>query len=225
VLKALALGVLLVAVAAACGGDGSQRSADLGDKGDRGGEVMAEFVEAANAGDAKAMWDLLSTPSQRRLGPTEDAFAAKGAKRLQRELAPFANGYDVSVSERITDLFGLVAIARGTNAYALPLRFEGDELKVEVGGPVRIDVLGPRQGSRSLVGQIGVEVHARGGAGTALLYVDGLTLDPRVYTGPKSATVFANLEKSLPPGLHVGAAYADIGDEAAGTAWTFTATR
>jgi hypothetical protein len=214
--KAACLLALVALLAAGCGGG----SAD-----DPGAAVIAKLVDAAKNDDAAAMWQLLSTPSQRRLGPTEEAFAAKRAKSLARRLAPFADGYELAVSNPITDLFGLVAIARGKSAFGTPLRLEGKDWKVELGGPIALEVLGPRPGSRGPVGQVGVEVHTPGGVGDSLLYVDGSTLDARAYSGPKGATVFANIPGLLRPGRHVAVAYADRGDSAAATAWTFRATK
>ena len=65
-------------------------------------------------------------------------------------------------------------------------------------GPLRIEVLRPPPGSRGkFVNQIGVERHGPGGAGFALLYLDGVTLDPKTYSGPNSATIFANFATKL----------------------------
>jgi hypothetical protein len=215
--RAALLVALLAVVASGCGG---------GAPDDPGAAVIAKLVDAAREGDAAAMWELLSPESRRRVGPTEQTFAANHAKVLARKLAPFADGYELAVSEKITDGFGLVAIDHGRSAFAIPLRLDGNDWKVEHPGPVTVDVLGPRPGTRQPVGQVGVEVHAPGGvSGVSLIYVDGSTLDARTYSGPKGATVFANLPELLPAGQHTAVAYADLGDEAGATAWTFTATK
>jgi hypothetical protein len=184
---------------------------------------MDAFVTAAAADDSKAMWELLSKPSQRRAGPTLADFEAGGAKELREALSPFARGkLPVDVSEKITDRFGIVALSRGSHAYAVPLRLEGDVWRVELPGPVRIEVLGPPPGSRGkFVDQIGVEVHGRGSEGPAVIYADGVTLDANEYAGPKSATIYANLEGGLEKGRHTAVAYAERGDNAAARAWVF----
>src|SRR6478672_10468571 len=68
--------VALVVAVAGCGGksdpDSIQpplRTTPTGP--DRGKKVVDAFVAAAGRGDAKALWNLLSTPTQQRLGPYE----------------------------------------------------------------------------------------------------------------------------------------------------------
>ena len=128
----------------------------------------------------------------------------------------------VQVSERLDGQFGIVALARGRHAYATPLRNEGNAWRVELPGPLRMEVLGPPPGSRGkFLNQIGVETHGPGGAGFALLYLDGVTLDPKTYPGPNSATVFANFENSLEPGRHTAVAFVSTANNAVARAWTF----
>ena len=184
---------------------------------------MEAFVAAAADDDAGTAWELLSQPSQRHAGPTLEDFEKKMFPELRRTLAAFAGGkLPVQVSERIDDQFGLVALSRGRDAYATPLRLEGDVWRVELPGPVRIEVLGPPPGSRGkFAQQIGVEKHGPGGAGVAVLYLDGVTLDPRTSSSPKGATIFANFANPLEPGLHTAVAFTSAGGNAAARAWTF----
>src|SRR4029453_5941084 len=110
---------------------------------------MAALVAAAADDDAETAWELLSQPSQQRVGPTFEDFERNEFPELARTLAPFAGGsLPVEVSEKIDDEFGLVALSRGEDAYAIPLRLEGDVWRAELRSPVRIDVLGPPPGSR-----------------------------------------------------------------------------
>lgn len=216
--------IVVVACAAAlagCGGD--EKAATPTTPPDPGRDVMSAFVDAAADGDTETMWNLLSKPSQRRAGPTLEAFEEKTASGLQRLLAPFAEGeLPVHVSENLDGRFGLVALAKGSHAYAVPLRREGDVWRVELPGPLRIEVLGPPPGSRGkFVNQIGVETHGPGGTGLALLYVDGTTLDVRTFAGPKAATIFANFANKLEPGTHTAVAFSSNGRDAAARAWTF----
>ncbi len=221
-LKASVVLILVFSVAiAACGGD--EKAATPTTPPDPGREVMSALVDAAADGDTETMWNLLSKPSQRRAGPTLEAFEQKAAPGLQRLLAPFAEGeLQVEVSENLDGRLGLVAISRGSSAYAVPLRREGDVWRVELPGPLRIEVSGPPPGSRGkFVNQIGVETHGPGGAGLALLYIDGTTLDAKTFAGPKAATIFANFESKLEPGIHTAVAFSSNGRDAAARAWTF----
>ena len=211
---------VLALLAAGCGGDQQEAAPPLEDP---GRQVMETLVAAAADNDAETAWELLSQPSQRHAGPTFEEFEKKTFPELKRTLAPFAGGkLPVEVSERIDDQFGLVALSRGREAYATPLRLEGDVWRVELPGPVRIEVLGPPPGSRGkFVQQIGVEKHGPGGAGVAVLYLDGVTLDPQTSSSPKGATIFANFANPLVPGLHTAVAFTSAGGNAAARAWTF----
>lgn len=216
--------ILIVALSAALAGcGGSEKAAAPATPPDPGRDVMGAFVDAAAAGDAETMWSLLSKPSQRRAGPTLEAFEQRSARGLRRTLAPFAKGeLPVQVSANLDGRFGLVALSRGSNAYAVPLRREADVWRVELPGPLRIQVLGPPPGSRGkFVNQIGVETHGPGGSGLALLYVDGVTLDVKTSAGPKAATIFANFSNTLEPGIHTAVAFSSNGRDAAARAWTF----
>ena len=142
---------------------------------------------------------------------------------LRRQLAPFAKGsLPVQVSENLDGVFGLVALSRGPHAYAVPFRHEGSLWRVELPGPLRIGQLRQPPGSRGkFLRQIAVETHGPGGAGLALIYVDGVTLDAKAYAGPNSATIYANFESQLEPGRHTAVAFASTGTAAAARAWTF----
>jgi len=183
---------------------------------------MKTLVAAAVADDAKMAWPLLSKPSQRREGSLA-AFRKDTWPTLRRELAPFAEGaLPVQISENIDDRFGLITLSRGKHAFATAMRRTGPTWLMEIPGPLQLDVLGPPPGSRGkFVKQIGVESHGHQGNGIAILYLDGVTLDPQVYEGPKSATIYANFESTLVPGLHTATAFATAGDNAIARAWTF----
>ena len=220
-LRAAAVVISLSLFFAACGGDDEQ-AAPTPDA-DPGREVMTALVAAAADHDAEAAWELLSEPSQRREGPTFEEFEQSTFPELRRTLAPFAKGsLPVEVSENVDGEFGLVALSRGSSAYAVPLRREGEVWRVELPGPVRIEILGPPPGSRGkFVNQIGVEKHGAGGAGIALLYLDGVTLDPQTAADADSATIYANFANPLQPGLHTAIAFTSASGQAAARAWTF----
>ena len=221
------LAVLLALVLAGCGrGDTASNTATPSETQapDPGRDVMSAFVAAAAARDAGAMWELLSEPSRRRYGPTLEEFETGEARALRRTLAPYAAGaLPVEVSERIDDRFGVVALSRGKRAYASPLRLEGDTWKVELPGRLAIAVSGPPPGSKGkFADQIGVELVGRAGGGAAVLYLDGVTLpDPKIFSSPTRATVFANLPNGVAPGRHTVVVFATSGERAAARAWTF----
>jgi hypothetical protein len=221
VLRAVILLTSASLVLVACGGDDKQ--ATPAPPADPGREVVQALVDAAADDDAETAFDLLSQPSQERAGPTLEDFERSVFPGLKQTLAPFADGeLPVEVSEKIDDQFGLVALSRGPDAYATPLRLEGNVWRVELEGPVRIDVLGPPPGSRgAFANQIGVEKHGPGGAGLAVLYLDGVTLDPQTFADADSATIFANFESKLEPGRHTAVAFTSAGGNAAARAWTF----
>jgi hypothetical protein len=215
--------VACVLLAAGCGGSSDATASEEAVSADPGREVIEAFVSAAAAEDAHGMWNLLSAPSRRRYGPTLADFRAGEAKTLSRTLTPFSTGkLPVEVSENIDDLFGVVALSRGGHAFATPLRREADAWRVELPGPLKIDISGPPPGSKGkFVDQVAVEVVGRTGPGTAVLYMDGVTLDPKIYSGQTSATVYSSFPNGLEPGSHTVVAFATSGDSAAATAWTF----
>jgi hypothetical protein len=223
VLRAAAVVISLSLFVAACGGDDKQAAPTP--NADPGRQVMTALAAAAAENDAEAAWELLSEPSQRREGPTFEEFEQNTFPELRRTLAPFAKGtLPVEVSENVDGEFGLVALSRGSSAYAVPLRREGEVWRIELPGPVRIEILGPPAGSRGkFVNQIGVEKHGAGGAGIALLYLDGVTLDPQTAADADSATIYANFANPLQPGLHTAVAFTSAGGQAAARAWTFRA--
>jgi hypothetical protein len=181
-------------------------------------------VHAAATNDTDAIWQLLSSPSRRRAGGTLAAFEAGQAPAVLRAFAPFTGGpYRVLVSERLTDTLGLVALVRGSYAYAFPLALEGGTWHLVLPGRMSIAVLGPQPGSTGPVAQVGAEVHGSG-VGDAVLYVDGQTVEPHVATAAKSATVFGNLPNALPPGRHSVVVFVSLGNDAAASAWTFKAS-
>ena len=75
----------------------------------------------------------------------------------------------------------------------------------------------------SRVRQIAYEVRGAPEGATAVLYVDGVTLQSREAVARGTATVYANLESPLTPGLHNAVAFATRGDSAAARVWTFVA--
>ena len=201
-----------------CGG-GSKKSADPGR------EAIDKLVSAAATGDTAAMWNLLSRASQKRLGPTLADFGKGSAKMLEQQLAPFhAVPFRTLVSELVSTEVGVVAIRDGTSVYAVPLEREGGGLRAELGGPLRIEPLGPKPGlQRDRVQQVAIRIRGgkKGEALGVVLWLDGVKLDGRAFGTAADATVFSNLDAAAGKGSHSVVAIANSGADASALAWVF----
>jgi hypothetical protein len=220
--------VLLPFAFAACGGGGGGKSTPTTTTAapDPGRVAVAALIDAASHDNRKALWNVLSKPSQKRLGPTYADFAAGPATVMEQALKPFeSRTLAPLISQSVSQEFGLVAIRNGTKALAFPLRREGTAWKVETPGPISFQILGPQPGSRGAVAQVAVEIKSPGVIGDALLFVDGKPVQPNLTPKPGDATAFANLSKALPPGVHIAVAYAQEGSNAGAEAWSFIATK
>ena len=154
------------------------------------------------------------------------AAAGKFGPELQRRFGPFAHGYSTIVSERITDLFGVIAIRRGTATDAIVMHRHGPLWTVDFRGTIVIQPLGPKPGSRTHVDQVAAELRGLKGNGeAAILYVDGATLESKLPRTGSHATLFANLLTPLAPGLHSAVIFATDGLKSKARAWTFTALK
>jgi hypothetical protein len=199
---------------------------------DPGRAAIEAFVAAARTGKDDVMWRMLSTLSRQRLGPRLADFRRGAAGELTEGVGSFRS-FRVIVSERITPELGVVAIdglrrvegARERSVYAAVLRLEGTSWKLELGGPVRVRAIGPDPGARErVVAQVAAAVEGRSGSGTAVMYVDGQTVNPTVAGTATDSTLYANLEPGLDPGRHTAVVFANAGREASALAWAFTVT-
>ena len=238
--NSLLLSLVGVALLAGCGGSGGGGEPTTtavtlpptktpSGTGDPGKDAMNAFVGAARRADADGLWRLLSTTTKRRVGPLA-TFRSHTATELAEGVGSY-KAYKVIVSERITPEFGVVAIdgtklAEGTrerDVYAVALRLEGTAWKVELFGPVRVRPVGPDPGAREpVVAQIAAAVSGQGGGGTGVIYVDGLTENPKVYGTPSNSTLVVNYEPALDPGRHTVVVFGTVGRQAAATGWWFT---
>jgi hypothetical protein len=233
---------LLAAVLAGCGGGGKETTSAVPlppplpttttTSGDPGKDAITALVAAAHEGRADAMWSMLSSPTKRRVGPLA-RFRAHAAKSLAQQFGSFGH-FRVIVSERITSEFGVVAIdgarmvqgRRERDVYAAALRLEGSAWKFELGSPVRVRAVGPDPGAHEdVVAQIAAAVSGEGGVGSAVIYVDGLTENPKVYGTQRNSTLVVNYEPALDPGRHTVVVFGNVGRDASATAWWFTVAR
>ena len=229
--------IALVIVLAGCGG-GSKSARTTAPvttapvtttSGDPGKAAADAFLAAAAAGNVEAIWGMLSAASQRRLGPTLGEFKSGAGGELADSVGSF-RGTKVIVSERITPEFGVVAIDGRQNGkpavYAVPLRLEGTKWRLELGSPVKVRPIGPDPGAHEqIVAQVAAAVSGPGGSGTAVMYLDGHTENPKVAGTASNSTLYANFEPALDPGRHTVVVFASDGQNAGATAWDFTAAK
>jgi hypothetical protein len=225
-MRRLAPVLVLLPLAAACGGSGknSAPSTSTATSADPGKAAIVALFQAASKDDRKALWNLLSKESQRRLGGYA-RFESEGAQAVERALVPFANK-DLApfISQSISQQFGIVAIRSGAKALAFPLRHENGAWKIETPGPVVFRILAPQPGSTGSVSQVAVELHSPGVVDDALVWVDGKFVRATLAPKQGTATVFSNLAKPLPRGAHIAVVYAEDGNDASAEAWAFNAS-
>ncbi len=223
-MRRLALVLALLPLVAACGGGGgkkSQPTTPTTGHADPGRTAVLALFRAATRDDRKALWDVLSTESQKRLGGY-DRFKSQGALVMERALAPFADrNLQPFISQSLSQEFGIVAVHNGAKALAFPLRHEGNAWKIETPGPLTFSIISPTPGSSGTVQQIAVQVNSPGVVGDAVIWVDGKLVRPTLAPSQGKATVFANLTTPLKKGLHIAVVYAEEGNDASAEAWTF----
>ena len=73
-----------------------------------------------------------------------------------------------------------------------------------------------------VVAQIAAAVQGPGGAGTAVMYLDGQVVNPEVRGTSANSTLFANFDPALDPGRRTVVLFASDDREASATAWAFT---
>ncbi len=223
--------LVLALALAACGGGGDKAQPTTirlqPAPADPGKAAVQAALAAAAAGKTAQLWGMLSTGSKQRLGPTLPRFRSGAAGELADRFGSLRNS-KVIVSERITPAFGIVALDGGRNGTravdAVPVRLEGTSWKLELGGPVKVRPIGPLPGKHEpVVAQVAAAVTGPGGSGTAVMYLDGHTENPKVAGTSSNATLYANFEPPLDPGRHTVVVFASDGGDAGATAWDFTA--
>ena len=225
-MRRLALVLLLLPLAAACGGSDKNSTPETSTAAaaDPGKAAIVALFQAASKDDRKALWNLLSKESQQRLGG-HDRFESQGAEAMELALVPFASKDLMPfISQNISPQWGVVAIRSGAKALAFPLRSENGAWKIETPGPLVFRILAPQPGSNSSVSQVAVEAHSPGVVEDAIVWVDGKLVRPTLAPTRGRATVFANLANPLPRGTHIAVVYAEEGADASAQAWTFNAS-
>ena len=200
------------------------------------GRALTRFVRAAAADDLQAMWELLSVPSQRRLGPSLEVFRTGAGRNLATELGRFVRGRSrVFLEEPITATFAVAAYGGRTAvgnrrpfaSYAVALRLDGGDWRIELDGPVEIRPLGPDPGET----QRGPFQLAAGVKANAPVVEGGLWLDGQAVPGrtagnrPSDVTMFSDSQGRIPAGPHAVVAFAATFADASALAWNFVYQR
>lgn len=219
----------LVVAGLAAGFGAASVSADISP-----GGTLRAFVEAAGKGDAPRMWGLLSQQTQRRFGPDLARFRKGTAVELTEGVGAFARlgGYKVGLSEKLSESWAIAVITgrrqvegkAEAGAYGVALRGKGAAWRLELGGPVRLRILGPRAGEAIAqpAPQTAVEVKAPTAIEGAILYADGKPVDARSGgTSPRAITFFGNATGVKAKGMHFAAAIAATATEGSAVAWAF----
>jgi hypothetical protein len=196
----------------------------------RPGAALRDFVRAAARRDERRMWERLSAPTRRRLGPSLTAFRGDAARALERELGSLGRRHDLILSQTITARFAVAAVARrrgrASEAYAAALRLEGGLWRVELDSPVRIRPLRPKPAETvERRTQLAAEVTAGERIVEAGLWLDGIAFPSRGGgQTPSELTMFGETS-GLARGPHSVVAFASTATNAAARAWSFRAGR
>jgi hypothetical protein len=232
-LIAVAIAVL---VAAGCSGDNGEAESPppppdtaaqelLGEiEQARPGVVLQAFVRAASRRDEGRMWERLSMHTRQRLGPTLVAFRRRGARGLERELAPLGPRNELILSETITASFAVAAVGRANRAYAAALRREDGLWRIELGSQIRIDPLRPKPGETvARRTQLAAEVRAGTPIVEAGLWLDGVAFPSRGGGPTPNALTMFGETSALDRGPHFVVAFASTQANAGARAWAFRA--
>ena len=209
-------GVLILCALALAGCGGSAKHAATTSAPPDPGDTLRQLVAGA-----PSPLELLTPESRDRVSASE----------LGEGVAAFAD--DSPVESRRVGGSWAVAWTSGTHtaegttefmAYAVALQQVGGRWLASIGGPVRLDPLGPDEGAEaSAQPQVAVEIKADEPIVDTALLVDGTPLDTR-GGGPSSdyISIYGAPAEPLEPGRHLAVAFARAGTSAAARAWWFT---
>jgi hypothetical protein len=192
----------------------------------RPGVVLRNFVRSAARGDERRMWERLSAPTRRRLGPTLAGFRREAAASLEEELRALGRRHELILTQTIAPPFAVAAVARGSRVYAAALRLENGLWRIELDAPLQVLPLRPKPGETvQRRTQLAAEVKAGTPILEAGLWLDGLAFPTR-GGGPTSnaLTMFGETAR-LSPGAHTVIAFASTAAHAAARAWSFRSVR
>jgi hypothetical protein len=198
---------------------------------DRAAEVLDAFVQAAGRKDYEAMFELLSPRTQAKYGPTPAAFARKAGNDLGVVLGAMSrqNGsYERVMAKRLSDIWSIAAIrgevtARNETvhgAYAVPLRNENGELRIELAGTATFNPVTPEPELKSEgTPDIATEVSASEPVLRGLIWVDGTPYPAAL--DPDEILLTAEVTTKLPNGRHIVVSFVDTESSAGANAYSF----
>jgi hypothetical protein len=249
-MRRLSVIAVVVLLLASCGGgkedEGAQGSAvttssssqppaavDDGTPAAEPGKLLLGFVRAAGRGDAKAMWALMSGPTQASIGPTFEDFRAGASQELEAGLGSLAATAKVIFSRKLPDDWAVAAVAGDRTidgktehyAYGAALFPENGALKLELGGVV---ITGYKPEPLEELDDPRPKLAANVGAGGDLtdvrMWLDGkpFPAERGANDAPFTATLRGQPEQPLKPGRHAIVVFAATDGTATVTAWTFT---
>lgn len=243
---AIASVLVLLALAAGCGDDGGSTETTTTSTGtateviEPVGPVYARspgardaleaFIQAAGRRDCPAMFDLLTTASQRRWGPTEQDFCRATGRSLVNAVGEFVRlgKYEPVMDAMVSDMWSTAAIAgyiqrgddRRYGGYALPARIEDGEWKLEVGGTVTFTPLTPdpdlkARSKPSISADLAAAEPMLGSA----VWVDGESV--RRELSPDEAFLSSQIETPLASGRHSAVVFGETESSADALIWVF----
>lgn len=237
---AVALGLVILLLAAGCSGGGSDEASttsaattasasDQFEEDAAVGEALRAFVDAAAAGDADAMWGLLSSRSREQLGPTQAEFSELAAD-LERGLGSFGGTpYRTVLSVKTESGWGVAAVSGGRvrsgeaefAAYGAALRLESGAWRIELGDPVEIVNNEPPETTADRQPRVQFEISADTPVEEAGLWLDGAALPATAGGTAGAVTLAATPEAPLSPGWHVLVVFGRAGGDATAGATPF----
>jgi hypothetical protein len=238
--------LVLLALAAGCGNDGGSTGTTTTTTGtvpeviEPAGPVYARspgardaleaFIQAAGRRDCPAMFDLLTTASQLRWGPTQQGFCRATGRSLMNAVGEFVRlgKYEPVLDAKVSDVWSTAAIAgyiqrgedRRYGGYALPARIEDGEWKLEVGGTVTFTPLTPDPDLKAnSKPNISAEVAAAEPMLGSAVWVEGKSV--QAVLSPDEGFLSSQIETPLAPGRHSAVVFGETESSAGALIWVF----
>ncbi len=141
---------------------------------------------------------------------------SKHAATTTTSTAPRAPGHDVLYQ-------GAEWAVSVTGTKATAYRLVGNVWHAERSGEPKIDILGPKPGSKvGAIPQIAFQVTGKTDLADTAMWVDGTeVLGKGGGLTPKQGTIYGALQTKLKPGTHVAVAYGRTATHATAVAWVF----
>jgi hypothetical protein len=195
------------------------------------GKQLERFVAAAARSDTAAMFRMLSERARVLYGPTEADFSAQVGRELMTTLRSFTIGggrASLALAARATDEWAVAAISgyailageKQHGAYAVPLRREDGEWRIELGGTVTFNPLTP-DGTvpTGPTPEIATEVTPSEPILEYAAWVDRRPLGARL--SPDGLLLTASVATPLAEGRHTVVTFAATESSAGANAFTF----